>query len=142
MIDQRAGKPEFDEASQANVEIVNDRQRFQADKDKEKDKEKEQDKEQEKDRDKEREEENKLNYYYYSSSNSADQAIVDNSTLIPYSIYSEEKADFAAESLIEVYTCSSRYRLTSEMINSSCYFSFRCRKITHKKRTSFSVRFY
>ena len=39
MIDQRAGKPEFDEASQANVEIVNDRQRFQADKDKEKDKE-------------------------------------------------------------------------------------------------------
>ena len=92
MIDQRAGKPEFDEASQANVEIVNDRQRFQADKDKEKDK----DKEQEKDRDKEREEENKLNYYYYSS-NSADQAIVDNSTLIPYGICSGEKADFSAE---------------------------------------------
>ena len=86
MIDQRAGKPEFGEASQANVEIVNDRQRFQADKDREKDKEK----------DKDREEENKLNYYYYSS-NSANQAIVDNSTLIPYGICSGEKADFSAE---------------------------------------------
>ena len=72
----------FEEANQANVEIVNERQRFQADKDKEQDKERDRDKE--KDRDKEREEENKLNYYYYSSSNSTDQSHVDNSALIPY----------------------------------------------------------
>ena len=58
----------FEEANQANVEIVNERQRFQADKDKE--------------RDREREEDNKLNYYYYSSSNSTDQFYVDNSALI------------------------------------------------------------
>ena len=58
----------FEEANQANVEIVNDRQRFHADKDKE------------------REEENKLNYYYYSSSNSTEPSYVDNSALILYGI--------------------------------------------------------
>ena len=68
----------FEEANQANVEIVNERQRFQADKDKEKDRDK--------DRDKEREEENKLNYYYYSSSNSTEPSYVDNSAQILYGI--------------------------------------------------------
>ena len=83
---KREQKRLAEEANQANVEIVNDCQRFQADKDKEKDKDKEQDKEQEKDRDKEkeREEENKLNYYYYSSSNSTEPPHVDNSALILY----------------------------------------------------------
>ena len=78
----------FEEANQANVEIVNERQRFQADKDKEKqqDKEKEQDKEKDKERDREREEDNKLNYYYYSSSNSTEPSYVDNSALILYGI--------------------------------------------------------
>lgn len=74
----------FEEANQANVEIVNERQRFQADKDRDKDRDKERDKE--RDRDKEREEENKLNYYYYSSSNSTEPSYVDNSALILYGI--------------------------------------------------------
>ena len=84
----------FEEANQANVEIVNERQRFQADKDKEQDKER--------DRDKEREEENKLNYYYYSSSNSTDQFYVDNSALIlngkstPLEETKKDPADFSA----------------------------------------------
>ncbi len=73
---KREQKRLAEEANQANVEIVNERQRFQADKDKEQDKER--------DRDKEREEENKLNYYYYSSSNSTEPFHVDNSALIPY----------------------------------------------------------
>lgn len=77
---KREQKRLAEEANQANVEIVNERQRFQAEKDKEQEKEKDKDK----DRDKEREEENKLNYYYYSSSNSTDQSHVDNSALIPY----------------------------------------------------------
>ena len=75
---KREQKRLAEEANQANVEIVNECQRFQAEKDKEQEKEKD------KDRDKEREEENKLNYYYYSSSNSTDQSHVDNSALIPY----------------------------------------------------------
>ena len=65
---KREQKRLAEEANQANVEIVIDCQRFQADKDK----------------DKEREEENKLNYYYYSSSNSKEPSHVDNSALIPY----------------------------------------------------------
>ena len=73
---KREQKRLAEEANQANVEIVNEWQRFQAEKDKEQEKEKD------KDRDKEREEENKLNYYYYSSSNSTDQFYVDNSALI------------------------------------------------------------
>lgn len=77
---KREQKRLAEEANQANVEIVNERQRFQADKDKEQDKERDK----EKDRDKEREEENKLNYYYYSSSNSTEPSYVDNSALIPY----------------------------------------------------------
>ena len=75
---KREQKRLAEEANQANVEIVNECQRFQAEKDKEQEKEKD------KDRDKEREEENKLNYYYYSSSNSTEPPHVDNSALILY----------------------------------------------------------
>ena len=94
----------FEEANQANVEIVNERQRFQADKDKEKEQDKEKDKEKDKERDREREEDNKLNYYYYSSSNSTDQFYVDNSALIlngksiPLEEPKKDPADFSAGS--------------------------------------------
>ena len=67
---KREQKRLAEEANQANVEIVNECQRFQAEKDKE--------------QEKEREEENKLNYYYYSSSNSTEPSYVDNSALILY----------------------------------------------------------